>query len=131
VEEARPRTRVRRPGDGMDGGPGVDGLLAFDVNAAYYVARPELFDCTDGGWVLVACTEGTPGVYEGSDNPCAGHGPDQSSGLNSESVQLWTDPSLLGQSRVVRVCTGYRDAAASAQFVTETAGVICRGKRWR
>jgi inosine-uridine nucleoside N-ribohydrolase len=110
---------------------GVDGLLAFDVNAAYYVARPELFDCADGGWVLVPCTVGTPGVYDGPDNPCAGHGPDQSSGLNAESVQLWTDPSLLGQSRLVRVCTGYRDAAARELFLTQTLDVICRGRRWR
>jgi Inosine-uridine preferring nucleoside hydrolase len=109
---------------------GVDGLLTFDANAAYYVARPSAFDCADGGFELVPCTIGTPGVYNGDDNACAGHGPDQSSGLNSESVQLWTDPSLLGASRTVRVCTGYATAADAAEFETATLDVICAGHKW-
>lgn len=102
----------------------------FDINASYYVAKPEMFICEDAGFDFVDCTIGTPGVYNGDDNACAGHGPDQSSSLNSESSQLWVDPSFLGTSRTVNSCISYVNQTELERFETGTIDIFCEGTVW-
>ncbi len=109
---------------------GLNGLDTFDINAAYYVAKPELFICEEAGFEFVECAIGTPGVYNGDDNPCAGHGPDQSSGLNNESKQVWVDPAFLGQSRTVTSCVSYINQQELQRFETGTIAVFCNGGVW-
>ena len=108
----------------------MDVMDTFDANAAYYVAKPEMFICEDAGFDFIECTEGTPGVYNGADNACAGHGPDQSSGLNNESKQLWVDPSYLGTSRTVNSCISYINQEELDRFETGTIPVYCAGGAW-
>ena len=109
---------------------GMDVMDTFDANAAYYVAKPEMFICEDAGFDFVECTEGTPGVYNGADNACAGHGPGQPSDLNLESEQLWVDPSYLGSSRTVNSCISYINQEALDRFETGTIPVYCAGEAW-
>lgn len=78
----------------------------------------------------VAQATGTPGVYNGADNPCAGHSPDQGSGLNDESEQLWVDPSYIGQSRTVNSCISYVNQEELESFETGTIEVFCDGGPW-
>ena len=108
----------------------MDVMDTFDINASYYVAKPEMFICEDAGYDFVDCTIGTPGVYNGDDNACAGHGPDQSSSLNSESSQLWVDPSFLGNSRTVNSCVSYINQAELERFETGTIEIFCDGNAW-
>jgi len=108
----------------------LDGLDTFDINAAYYIAKPELFTCEDAGFEFVECEIGTPGVPNGINNSCASHGPNQSSGLNSEFEQLWVGPTLLGQSRTVRTCTSYVNQQELERFESGTIDVICAGTEW-
>ena len=109
---------------------GEDVMDTFDINAAYYVAKPELFTCEDAGYDFVDCTIGTPGVYNGADNDCAGHGPDQPSDLNLESQQLWVDPSYLGMTRTVNSCISYINETELERFETGTIEVFCDGDVW-
>jgi len=109
---------------------GMDVMDTFDINAAYYVAKPEMFICEDAGYQFIECATGTPGVYNGADNPCAGHGPDQGSGLNNESEQLWVDPSYLGLSRTVNSCISYINQEQLDRFETGTIEVFCDGGVW-
>ncbi|MEM7009219.1 MAG: nucleoside hydrolase [Thermodesulfobacteriota bacterium] len=109
---------------------GMDVMDTFDINAAYYLAKPEMFICEDAGFDFVDCAIGTTGVYNGVDNPCAGHGPDQPSDLNLESVQLWVDPSYLGQSRTVNSCISYVNQEELERFETGTIEVFCEGDVW-
>ncbi len=108
----------------------MDVMDTFDINASYYVAKPEMFICEDAGFDFVDCSIGTPGVYNGDDNACAGHGPDQSSSLNSESSQLWVDPSFLGTSRTVNSCISYVNQTELKRFETGTIDVFCEGTVW-
>ena len=108
----------------------LNGLDTFDINAAYYLAKPEMFDCEEAGFEFVECEIGTPGVSNGDNNSCAGHGPDQSSGLNAEFEQLWVGPTLLGQSRTVRTCTSYINQQELDRFETGTIEVFCNGEKW-
>jgi len=108
----------------------LNGLDTFDINAAYYLANPEMFDCEEAGFEFVECEIGTPGVSNGDNNSCAGHGPDQSSGLNAEFEQLWVGPTLLGQSRTVRTCTSYINQQELDRFETGTIEVFCNGEKW-
>lgn len=116
--------------DDLESGLSLNGLDTFDINAAYYVAKPELFTCVEAGFQFVACETGTPGVFNGDNNSCAGHGPDQSSGLNDESEQLWVDPSFLGQSRTVTACTSYINDDELNKFQDGTITVFCDGSLW-
>ena len=116
--------------DSLEQGLGLNGLDTFDINAAYYVAKPEVFKCEEAGYKFVECTIGTPGVYNGTDNPCAGHGPDQGSGLNGESEQLWVDPSYMGESRTVKSCISYINEEALERFERGTIQVFCGGDAW-
>jgi len=109
---------------------GMNVMDTFDINAAYYVAKPEMFICEDAGFEFVECAIGTPGVYNGADNLCAGHGPDQSSGLNNESQQLWVDPSYIGTSRIVNSCISYINLQELERFETGTIEVFCDGGAW-
>ena len=109
---------------------GMNVMDTFDINAAYYVAQPEMFTCEDAGFDFVECTEGTPGVFNGPDNPCAGHGPDQPSDLNLEAEQLWVDPSFLGSSRTVNSCISYINQEELDRFETGTIEVFCAGDVW-
>ncbi len=109
---------------------GINVMDTFDANAAYYVAKPEMFICEDAGFDFVDCAIGTPGVYNGPDNPCAGHGPDQESGLNNESEQLWVDPSYLGMTRTVNSCISYINETELERFETGTIPVYCDGDVW-
>jgi pyrimidine-specific ribonucleoside hydrolase len=108
----------------------LNGLDTFDINAAYYIAKPELFICEEAGFEFVQCKIGTPGVYNGADNPCAGHGPNQPAGLNSESEQLWVGPTLLGQSRPVISCNSYINQEELERFEDGTIEVFCKGEVW-
>jgi len=116
--------------DELESGLGLDGMDTFDINAAYYVAKPELFTCVAAGFQFVECETGTPGVSNGDNNSCAGHGPDQSSGLNDESEQLWVDPAFIGQSRAVTACTSYVSNAELNKFQEGTIAVFCDGSLW-
>ena len=49
----------------LEQGLNLNGLDTFDINAAYYVAKPEVFKCEDAGYKFVECAIGTPGVYNG------------------------------------------------------------------
>lgn len=109
---------------------GMDVMDTFDINAAYYLAQPDMFICEDAGFDFVACAIGTPGVYNGDDNPCAGHGPDQPTDLNLESSQLWADPSYIGQSRTVNSCISYINQEELERFETGTIEVFCDGGVW-
>ena len=109
---------------------GMDVMDTFDINAAYYVAKPEMFICEEAGFDFVGCTIGTPGVFNGVDNPCAGHGPDQGAGLNNESEQLWVDPSFLGMSRTINSCISYINQEELERFETGTIEVFCDGEVW-
>lgn len=109
---------------------GMNVMDTFDINAAYYLAKPEMFICEDAGFDYIECAIGTPGVYNGDDNPCAGHGPDQGSGLNNESEQLWVDPLYLGMSRTVNSCISYIDETELERFETGTIDVFCDGDVW-
>lgn len=109
---------------------GLNVMDTFDINAAYYLAKPEMFICEDAGFEFVECEIGTPGVYNGEDNPCAGHGPDQGSSLNDESQQLWTDPSYIGTSRTVNSCISYINQEELERFETGTIEVFCDGEVW-
>jgi pyrimidine-specific ribonucleoside hydrolase len=108
----------------------LNGMDSYDINAAYYVAKPEMFICEEAGFEFVQCAVGTPGVYNGADNPCAGHGPDQGSDLNNESEQLWADPSYLGQSRAINSCISYINQEELDRFETGTIAVFCDGGVW-
>ncbi|GJM15393.1 MAG: hypothetical protein DHS20C13_07200 [Thermodesulfobacteriota bacterium] len=114
----------------LEEGLNLDGMDTFDINAAYYIAKPEMFICEDAGFEFVDCTIGTPDVYNGADNACAGHGPDQSGGLNNESQQLWTDPSYIGMSRTVNSCISYVNQEELERFETGTIEVFCDGGVW-
>lgn len=114
----------------LEQGLNLNGLDTFDINAAYYVAKPEVFKCEEAGYKFVECTIGTPGVYNGADNPCAGHGPDQGSGLNGESEQLWVDPSYMGERRTVKSCISYIDEEALERFESGSIQVFCGGGAW-
>jgi len=114
----------------LEEGLNLDGMDTFDINAAYYIAKPEMFICEDAGFEFVDCTIGTPDVYNGADNACAGHGPDQSGGLNDESQQLWADPSLIGMSRTVNSCISYINLQELERFETGTIEVFCDGEVW-
>ena len=72
----------------------------------------------------------SPDVYNGEDNACAGHGPDQSGGLNDESEQLWADPSFIGESRTVNSCISYVNETELERFETGTIEVFCDGGPW-
>ena len=109
---------------------GMDVMDTFDANAAYYVAKPELFTCEEAGFDFVECTIGTPGVYNGEDNACAGHGPDQPTDLNIENEQLWVDPSFLEMSRTVNSCVSYINETELERFETGTIPVFCDGGVW-
>lgn len=109
---------------------GMNVMDTFDINASYYLAKPEMFICEDAGFQFIECTIGTPGVYNGADNPCAGHGPEQSSGLNNESQQLWIDPSYIGMSRTVNSCVSYVNQQELERFETGTIEVFCDGVVW-
>ena len=109
---------------------GMNVMDTFDINAAYYVAKPEMFICEDAGFDFVDCAIGTPGVYNGPDNPCAGHGPGQGSGLNNESEQLWVDPSYIGMSRTINSCVSYINQQELERFETGTIEVFCDGDVW-
>lgn len=109
---------------------GMNVMDTFDINASYYLAKPEMFICEDAGFDFVECTIGTSGVYNGDDNPCAGHGPDQGSGLNNESEQLWVDPSYIGMSRTVNSCISYINQEELERFETGTIDVFCDGGVW-
>lgn len=109
---------------------GMNVMDTFDINAAYYVAKPEMFICEDAGFEFVQCAIGTPGVYDGADNPCPGHGPGQSSSLNNESQQVWIDPSYLGMSRTVNSCISYINKEELERFETGTISVFCDGEVW-
>lgn len=109
---------------------GMNVMDTFDINAAYYVAKPEMFICEDAGYDFVDCKIGTPGVYDGANNPCAGHGPGQSSSLNNESQQVWIDPSYLGMSRTVNSCISYINQEELERFETGTISVFCEGEVW-
>ena len=114
----------------LEEGLNLDGMDTFDINAAYYIAKPEMFICEDAGFEFVDCTIGTPDVYNGADNACAGHGPDQSGGLNNESQQLWADPSYIGMSRTVNSCISYVNQEELERFETGTIEVLCDGGVW-
>ena len=114
----------------LEEGLNLNGMDTFDINAAYYIAKPDLFMCEEAGFEFVQCTIGTPGVYNGADNPCAGHGPDQQSGLNTESEQLWVGPTLLGSSRSTTSCVSYINEAELERFETGTIEVFCDGGVW-
>jgi len=116
--------------NGLEEGLNLDGMDTFDINAAYYIAKPEMFICEDAGFEFVDCTIGTPDVYNRADNACAGHGPDQSGGLNNESQQLWTDPSYIGMSRTVNSCISYINQEELERFETGTIEVFCDGGVW-
>jgi len=105
----------------------MDVMDTFDINAAYYVAKPDKFICEDAGFQFIQCAVGTPGVYNGPDNPCAGHGPDQGSGLNNESEQLWVAPSYIGLSRTVNSCISYINQEELERFESGTIEVFCGG----
>ena len=109
---------------------GMNVMDTFDINASYYLAKPEMFICEDAGFDFVECAIGTPGVYNGPDNPCAGHGPDQPSSLNLEAEQLWVDPSFLGSSRTVNSCISYINQEELDRFETGTIEVFCGGEVW-
>lgn len=109
---------------------GENVMDTFDINASYYLAKPEMFICEDAGFDFVECSIGTPGVYNGDDNPCAGHGPDQPTDLNSESSQLWIDPLFLGTSRTVNSCISYINQEELERFETGTIEVFCEGEVW-
>ncbi len=109
---------------------GMNVMDTFDINAAYYVAKPEMFICEDAGYDFVDCKIGTPGVYDGAINPCAGHGTGQSSSLNNESQQVWIDPSYLGMSRTVNSCISYVNQEELERFETGTISVFCEGEVW-
>jgi hypothetical protein len=55
----------------LEQGLNLNGLDTFDINAAYYVAKPEAFKCEEAGTSSLNAI-GTPGVYNGADNSCAG-----------------------------------------------------------
>jgi len=114
----------------LESGLNLDGMDTFDINAAYYIAKPEMFICEEAGFEFVECTIGTPDVYNGEDNACAGHGPDQSGGLNDESEQLWVDPSFIGESRTVNSCISYVNETELERFETGTIEVFCDGGQW-
>jgi len=116
--------------DSLESGLNLNGLDTFDINAAYYVAKPEMFTCVEAGFQFIECETGTPGVYNGDDNSCAGHGPDQSSGLNDESEQLWVDSSYIGLSRTVTACTSYINDDELNKFQEGTISVFCAGSLW-
>lgn len=116
--------------DALESGLNLNGLDTFDINAAYYVAKPDVFNCEEAGFQFVDCEIGTPGVYNGDNNSCAGHGPDQSSGLNDESQQLWVDSSFIGQSRTVTSCISYINNEELEKFQTGTIEVFCNGTVW-
>jgi len=109
---------------------GMNIMDTFDINAAYYVAKPEMFICEEAGFEFVECAIGTPGVYNGADNPCAGHGPDQPSDLNNESEQLWVDPIYISESRTVNSCISYVNQEELERFETGTIEVFCDGEVW-
>lgn len=114
----------------LEQGLNLNGLDTFDINAAYYVAKPEMFKCEEAGYTFVECTIGTPGVYNGPDNSCAGHGPNQGAGLNEESEQLWVDSSYVGKSRIVKSCISYVNEEALERFERGTIQVFCGGGVW-
>ena len=67
------------------------------------------------------------GVYNGENNACAGHGPQQPSSLNLESIQLQLDGSFA--SRSVRWCPSWRDSAAQTRFERQGPEIICRNSK--
>jgi len=116
--------------DSLESGLNLNGLDTFDINAAYYMAKPDVFNCEEAGFQFVECDIGTPGVYNADNNSCAGHSSTQSSGLNDESEQLWVDASLIGQGRTVTACTSYINDTELELFQTGTIDVFCNGTIW-
>jgi pyrimidine-specific ribonucleoside hydrolase len=87
---------------------GQDGFHPWDQNAVYNAMSPTVCKCLKVGFKIVQCGP------VGGPSPCAGHGPSQPASLNSETAQLWLDPTY--STRRVTAGFGYLSEAAETKF---------------
>lgn len=105
-----------------------DGFHPWDNNPVFYAAHPDAFQCQEVDAAMVVQCAGSPN-HDSDDNLCAGHGPDQPSGLDKEGSQLWlgnesvcatddeTCQDQVTEYRGGTICTAYADDAAQAGFI--------------